>query len=33
MKASDLPYLAKAEKAGVGTTDYETLKPIFATIS
>jgi uncharacterized protein (DUF362 family) len=33
MKVSDLPYLAKAEKAGVGTTDYETLKPIFATIS
>ncbi|MFZ0035199.1 MAG: DUF362 domain-containing protein [Sedimentisphaerales bacterium] len=33
MKVSDLPYLAKAEKAGVGTTDYEKLKPIFATIS
>jgi len=33
MKVSDLPYLAKAEKAGVGTTDYETLKPIFATVS
>jgi uncharacterized protein (DUF362 family) len=33
LKVSDLPYLAKAEKAGVGTTDYETLKPIFATIS
>ena len=33
MKVSDLPYLAKAEKTGVGTTDYETLKPIFATIS
>lgn len=33
MKVSDLPYLAKAEKAGVGTTDYESLKPIFATVS
>jgi uncharacterized protein (DUF362 family) len=33
MKVSDLPYLAKAEKAGVGTTDYEKLKPIFATVS
>jgi len=33
MKVSDLPYLAKAEKAGAGTTDYETLKPIFATVS
>jgi uncharacterized protein (DUF362 family) len=32
MKVSDLPYLAKAEKAGVGTTDYESLKPIFATV-
>jgi uncharacterized protein (DUF362 family) len=31
MKVSDLPYLAKAEKAGVGTTDYESLKPILAT--
>jgi uncharacterized protein (DUF362 family) len=33
LKVSDLPYLAKAEKAGVGTTDYESLKPIFATVS
>jgi uncharacterized protein (DUF362 family) len=33
MKVSDLPYLAKAEKASVGTTDYEKLKPILATIS
>jgi uncharacterized protein (DUF362 family) len=33
LKVSDLPYLAKAEKAGVGTTDYEKLKPIFATVS
>jgi len=29
LKVSDLPYLSKAEKAGVGTTDYESLKPIF----
>ncbi len=28
----DLPYLAKAEKAGAGTTNYESLKPIFATV-
>jgi len=33
MKVSDLPYLAKAEKAGVGTTDYESLKPVIATVS
>jgi len=33
LKVSDLPYLTKAKKAGVGTTDYETLKPIFATVS
>lgn len=33
LKVSDLPYLAKAEKAGAGTTDYESLKPIFATVS
>jgi len=32
LKASDLPYLAKAQKAGAGTTDYESLKPIFATV-
>jgi len=30
---SDLPYLTKAEKAGAGTTDYESLKPIFTTVS
>jgi len=29
----DLPYLAKAEKAGAGTTNYETLKPKIATVS
>jgi len=33
LKPSDLPYLAKAEKAGAGTTDYESLKPIIATVS
>jgi len=27
---SDLPYLKKAELAGAGTTDYESLKPIIA---
>jgi len=26
----DLPYLAKAQQAGVGTTDYQSLKPLFA---
>jgi uncharacterized protein (DUF362 family) len=30
---SDLPYLAKAENAGAGTIDYESLEPVFATIS
>jgi len=33
LKPSDLPYLAKAEKAGAGTTNYESLKPIFVAIS
>jgi len=33
LKVSDLPYLAKAEKAGAGTTDYKSLKPIFAAVS
>lgn len=33
LKVSDLPYLAKAEIAGAGTTDYNSLKPIFATVS
>jgi len=32
LKVSDLPYLAKAERAGAGTTDYEALKPIFDTV-
>ena len=30
LKVTDLPYLAKAEQAGVGTTDYKSLRPIFA---
>jgi uncharacterized protein (DUF362 family) len=33
LKPSDLPYLARAEKAGAGTIDYESLKPIVATVS
>ena len=33
MKVSDLPYLAAAEKAGVGTTDYQSLKPLLADIT
>ena len=33
LRPSDLPYLAKAEKAGAGTTNYELLKPIFASVS
>ncbi len=32
LKVSDLPYLTKAEKAGAGTTDYESLKPVFGTV-
>jgi len=31
LKPADLPYLAKAEAAGAGTTDYESLKPKYAT--
>jgi len=33
LKVSDLPYLAKAQIADAGTTDYESLKPITATVS
>jgi uncharacterized protein (DUF362 family) len=33
LAVSDLPYLAKAENAGAGTIDYESLEPVFATIS
>lgn len=32
LKVSDLPYLAKAQIAGAGATDYESLKPIFAQV-
>jgi len=33
LKVSDLPYLTKAEAAGVGITDYEALKPKTAQIN
>jgi len=33
LSVSDLPYLAKAEKAGAGTTNYEALDPKIATVS
>ncbi len=33
LTVSDLPYLTKAEKAGAGTTDYKSLKPMFTTIT
>lgn len=33
LKVADLPYLTKADKAGAGTTNYQSLKPIFATVS
>lgn len=33
MKVSDLPYLSIAEKAGVGTVDYESLKPSRAEVT
>jgi len=33
LKPSDLPYLAKAQQAGSGTIDYESLKPKLTTIS
>jgi uncharacterized protein (DUF362 family) len=32
LKVSDLPYLAKAETAGAGTTNYEALNPIRGTV-
>jgi len=32
LKVSDLPYLAKAERAGAGTTNYEALKPVFGAV-
>jgi uncharacterized protein (DUF362 family) len=30
LKPADLPYLSLAEKAGIGTVDYESLKPLRA---
>jgi uncharacterized protein (DUF362 family) len=33
LKPADLPYLSIAEKAGVGTVDYESLKPLMAEIA
>jgi uncharacterized protein (DUF362 family) len=33
LTASQLPYLAKAQIAGAGTTNYESLKPILADVS
>ena len=32
LKVSDLPYLAKAGRAGAGTTDYKSLKPILGVV-
>ena len=32
LTVSDLPYLTKAERAGAGTTDYDSLKPVFGTV-
>ncbi len=32
LKPADLPYLAKAQTAGAGTTDLESLKPIMGTV-
>ncbi len=31
LKVADLPYLAKAQKAGAGTSNWQSLKPIFDT--
>jgi uncharacterized protein (DUF362 family) len=33
MKSSDLPYIAMAERAGAGTSNYKSLKPIFINAS
>jgi len=33
LKPADLPYLAKAQSAGVGSTDYQSLKPIIANVT
>jgi uncharacterized protein (DUF362 family) len=32
LKPNDLPYLVKAEKLGLGTTDYQSLKPLYAEV-
>jgi uncharacterized protein (DUF362 family) len=32
LKPDDLPYLVKAEKLGLGTTDYQSLKPLYAEV-
>lgn len=32
LKVSDLPYLDKAASAGAGTTDYESLEPVFGAV-
>ncbi len=33
LKVADLPYLAKAQDGGAGTTDWQSLKPVEATIT
>jgi hypothetical protein len=33
LKPSDLPYLSLAEKAHVGTANYESLKPLMADVT
>jgi len=33
LTARDLPYLGKAQAAGAGTTDYKSLKPLFAEVA
>ena len=33
LKVPNLPYLKKAQNAGAGTTDYESLKPVIAALS
>jgi uncharacterized protein (DUF362 family) len=33
LRPVDLPYLSIAEKAGVGSTDYESLKPLKAEVT
>jgi len=33
LKPADLPYLAKAQSAGAGTADYQSLKPIIANVT